>query len=244
MTIRPLIAGNWKMNGTAASLAEVEALHSMLESPQCDILLCPPATLLSRMVSVSGSIMIGGQDCHSASSGAHTGDVSAQMIADAGGEAVIIGHSERRSDYGEQDTLIAAKATAAISAGLLAIICVGETEAERDDGQAETVVLNQLAASVPEHASADTAVIAYEPVWAIGTGRTPTPEDITAMHRTIREALMQRFGTQGAQMRILYGGSMKPSNAAEILAIENVNGGLVGGASLKASDFSAIIAAA
>ncbi|MEL6582765.1 MAG: triose-phosphate isomerase [Pseudomonadota bacterium] len=241
---RTLIAGNWKMNGVAASLSEVEALAASIGSPNCDVLICPPATLLARMAAMAGPVAVGGQDCHANPSGAHTGDVSAEMIAEAGGTAVIVGHSERRTDHGESDATVHAKAEAAYRAGLTAIICVGETEAERDAGRAVQVVLGQIAGSVPDAATAATTVIAYEPVWAIGTGRTPTNADIAQMHDAIREALVTRFGGEGAGIRILYGGSMKPGNAAEILANENVNGGLVGGASLKAADFGAIIAAA
>jgi triosephosphate isomerase len=244
MTIRTLIAGNWKMNGTASSLSEVETLVAGLREPNCDVLICPPATLIARMAAIAGPVAVGAQDCHAKASGAHTGDISADMIVDAGGAAVIVGHSERRTDHGEDDTTVLAKAEAALGAELIAIICVGETEAERDAGNAVDVVLSQLAGSVPETATASKVVIAYEPVWAIGTGRTPTLADIDEMHSAIRSALSARFADEGAAMRILYGGSMKPGNAAEILNVTDVNGGLVGGASLKASDFGAIVAAA
>ncbi|MGB0499051.1 MAG: triose-phosphate isomerase [Rubricella sp.] len=244
--MRPLIAGNWKMNGMKASLDEARALIAAHPDPAAEMLLCPPATLIGGMAELaSGSALaIGGQDCHAEASGAHTGDVSAEMIGDAGGTHVIVGHSERRTDHGETDDIVRAKAGAAWRAGLTAIVCVGESEAERDAGHAEEVVLGQIAGSVPEGATSSNTVIAYEPVWAIGTGRTPTTDDIAAMHDAIRGKLEALFGAEGAAMRILYGGSMKPGNAAEILAVSNVNGGLVGGASLKASDFGAIVAAA
>ena len=246
--ITPLIAGNWKMNGTSASLGEVQRLAEMLatgERPRCTIAICPPATLLHQLnaIAAPSGIVTGGQDCHAEASGAHTGDISAQMLADAGAQYVIVGHSERRSSYGESDELVRGKAVAAMTAGLIPIICVGETEAERRAGRAEEVVAGQLAHSVPEHLGQLGLVIAYEPVWAIGTGLTPTPEDIAGMHGTIRRLLVERFGEGGGQVRILYGGSMKPANAAEILALENVDGGLVGGASLLANDFHAIISA-
>lgn len=245
--ITPLIAGNWKMNGTGASLGEVRRLGELLavgERPRCTIAICPPATLLSSLnaVAASAGIVTGGQDCHPAKSGAHTGDVSAAMLADAGAQMVIVGHSERRTNHGETDDLVRAKAVAGLTAGLTPIICVGETEGERRGRQAEAVVATQLAASVPDDLGQG-VVIAYEPVWAIGTGLTPTIDDIAQMHATIRRLLVERFGTAGAQTRILYGGSMKPTNAREILRIENVDGGLIGGASLLANDFHAIISA-
>ena len=242
--IRPLVAGNWKMNGLRAALSEVEALASAHPSPACDVLLCPPATLIGAMVDAAqGSpIQVGGQDCHAVQSGAHTGDIAAEMIADAGGTAVIVGHSERRADHAEDDATVKAKAEAALRAGLLAVVCVGETEADRDAGRTLDVVLGQLAGSLPDGASAVNTVIAYEPVWAIGTGRVPQISDIAQVHDALRGALTDRL-SDGASVRLLYGGSVKPSNAAEIFAVENVNGGLVGGASLKAADFGGIIAA-
>lgn len=245
--ITPLIVGNWKMNGTGASLGEVRRLGELLavgERPRCTIAICPPATLLSSLnaIAASAGIVTGGQDCHPAKSGAHTGDVSAAMLADAGAQMVIVGHSERRTNHGETDDLVRAKAVAGLTAGLTPIICVGETEGERRGGQAEAVVATQLAASVPDDLGQG-VVIAYEPVWAIGTGLTPTIDDIAQMHATIRRLLVERFGTAGAKTRILYGGSMKPTNAREILRIENVDGGLIGGASLLANDFHAIISA-
>lgn len=247
-TITPLIAGNWKMNGSRASLEELQSLADLLTmgaAPKAMVVICPPATILHSVASQGSTsgILAGGQDCHAQDSGAHTGDISASMIAEAGAQFVIVGHSERRADHGETDAIVCAKAEAAIGAGLKPIICVGETEAERDSGQAETVVAGQLAGSVPDAAEQHDVVIAYEPVWAIGTGRTPTNADIGQMHDRIRTILVERFGDQGAAICILYGGSMKPTNAREILAIENVNGGLVGGASLLARDFYTIISA-
>ena len=245
--ITPLIAGNWKMNGLGVSLAEVERLAEKLRAnpPRCTIAICPPATLIAAMARVAApaGIHVGGQDCHPANSGAHTGDIAAPMLVDAGAQMVIVGHSERRTDHGETDELVAKKASAALAAGLTPIICVGETRAQREAGEAEAVVSRQLAGSIPEQASHLEIVVAYEPVWAIGTGLTPTSADIAAMHGAIRTQLYGRFGARGETIRILYGGSLKPSNAREILAIDNVNGGLVGGASLLANDFFAIISA-
>jgi triosephosphate isomerase len=248
MTISPLIAGNWKMNGLTSSLEELSKLAQLLttgEAPRAVVVVCPPATLLAAVAAqgASSGIMAGGQDCHSEASGAHTGDISAGMLADAGAQFVIVGHSERRADHHETDDIVRVKAEAAIGAGLKPIICVGESEAQRDAGEAESVVAAQLAASVPEAAGQHEIVIAYEPIWAIGTGRTPSNEDIRQMHANIRAKLVERFGDRGAQIRILYGGSLKPVNAREILSIENVNGGLVGGASLLAKDFYTIISA-
>ena len=246
-TITPLIAGNWKMNGTNVSLGEVRSLAERLAvvSPRCTVVICPPATLLERLseIAAPAGIVTGGQDCHVAGSGAFTGDVSAQMLADAGAQYVIVGHSERRSAYAESDETVRQKALAAFSAGLVPIVCVGETEAERDAGSAENVVVAQLAASIPTEWPGQGIVVAYEPVWAIGTGRTPSATDIEQMHGTIRRELDSRFGEGGRRTPILYGGSLKPANATEILRLENVNGGLVGGASLLANDFHAIISA-
>jgi triosephosphate isomerase len=245
--ITPLIAGNWKMNGTSIALGEVRSLAAKLAetAPRCTVVICPPATLLERLSEIAGpaGIVTGGQDCHASASGAHTGDVSAQMLLDAGAQYVITGHSERRTNHGETDERVRAKSIAALGAGLVPIICVGETEAERDAGRAESVVLTQLLGSIPAEWPGQGIVIAYEPVWAIGTGRTPTSADIAQMHDTIRADLASRFGERGAKSQILYGGSMKPSNATEILRIDNVNGGLVGGASLLANDFHGIISA-
>jgi len=247
--ITPLIAGNWKMNGLAAQLAEFDALGgklATLETRRALVAICPPATLLAAM-SAKGAvtgIATGGQDCHAEPDGAHTGDISALMLKDAGARYAIVGHSERRADHGETDATVRAKAQAAIAAGLIPIICVGETRSQREAGQAEAIVAGQLAGSVPDMASEAEIVIAYEPVWAIGTGLTPTNADIAQIHNAIRARLLERFGARGGTIKILYGGSLKPANAREILAVENVNGGLVGGASLLANDFFAIISAA
>jgi len=246
--ITPLIAGNWKMNGLSAALGEVERLGALLASgdrPRCTVAICPPATLLARLTerAATAGIVTGGQDCHPDAGGAHTGDISAAMLADAGAHYVIVGHSERRTDHKESDATVRAKALAAIAAGLTPIVCVGETRAEREAGRAVEVVSGQIAASVPDEAVEHEIVVAYEPVWAIGTGLTPTIEDIRAMHDGIRALLAGRFGVVGERIPLLYGGSMKPANAKEILAVDNVNGGLVGGASLLANDFFAIISA-
>ena len=241
---KKLAAGNWKMNGLKADLHEVAALIAAHPTPKCDVLLCPPATLLAAMsMTAAGRIAVGGQDCHMAASGAHTGDVSAQMLADAGAHYVILGHSERRADHSEGDEIVLAKAQAAQAADLTAVICVGETEGERDAGATLEIIGRQLAGSTPEGATGANTVIAYEPVWAIGTGRTPTLEQIAEVHDFLRARLIERFGAEGETIRLLYGGSVKPSNATEIFAVSNVDGALVGGASLKASDFGAIIAA-
>jgi triosephosphate isomerase len=250
VSIRPLIAGNWKMNGLGSALDELDKLKRLVTqgpAPRADIAICPPATLLAaagQRLAGSG-IRTGGQDCHPNPAGAHTGDIAAPMLADAGADFVIVGHSERRVDHGETDALVAAKARAGQAAGLAPIICVGETEAERKAGQAAAVVTRQLAGSVPDGAVEGPGfVIAYEPVWAIGTGRTATTDDIAEMHGLIRRLLVERFGDAGAAVRILYGGSMKPENAAAILATPEVNGGLVGGASLLSESLYAIISAA
>ena len=247
-TITPLIAGNWKMNGLKPALEEARKLATLIEGGphlRCDVALCPPATLLAAMsAELAGSaIATGGQDCHPAAGGAHTGDLSAPMLADAGASYVIVGHSERRTNHGESNALVKAKALAGIGAGLVPIICVGEKQSEREAGQAEIVIEEQLAGSVPDILDPN-FVIAYEPVWAIGTGLTPTVADIAAMHGSIRSQLVARFGEKGRGVPILYGGSLKPSNAVEILGIPEVDGGLVGGASLLSSDFYAIISAA
>jgi len=247
MTIRPLIAGNWKMNGLRSSMAEFEAMlagASRVEG-KADLLVCPPATLIAAFAEKSRGakgLAIGGQDCHPKPSGAHTGDISAEMLADAGATAVIVGHSERRADHGESDVLVRQKAQAAWRAGLAAIVCIGETQAQRDAGQTLDICGGQLDGSLPEAARADNLVVAYEPVWAIGTGLTPTAKDVEQIHQFIREALTRRLGGEGARIRILYGGSVKPSNAKELMAVANVNGALIGGASLKATDFLAIAA--
>lgn len=241
---RPLIAGNWKMNGLrqeGLALAGEIARESGGSDLRCDLLICPPFTLIGEISQQLGtsSVAIGGQDCHAEAKGAHTGDVSAEMLADLGCRYVIVGHSERRADHGESSTVVRSKAAAALRAGLVPIICVGETEAERDAGKADQVVRSQLAESLPEGIDADRLVVAYEPVWAIGTGRTARPEDVGAMHAAIRELLSERVAN-GADVPILYGGSVKPENARELLAVKDVGGALVGGASLKAEDFLAI----
>lgn len=246
--IKPLVAGNWKMNGLAASLAEIDSLRAGLGEAlpdAVDVMVCPPFTLISAAAArvAGGGIAIGGQDCHTAEKGAHTGDVSAEMLADAGATAVIVGHSERRTDHGESDDIVRQKAEAAWRAGLVAIICVGETEAERKAGATLDVIGRQLAGSVPNGARAANTVIAYEPVWAIGTGLTPTAGDVAEAHAFMRTRLAGRFAGEGAGMRLLYGGSVKPSNAGELMAVADVNGALVGGASLKAADFLGILAA-
>ncbi|HTF76015.1 MAG TPA: triose-phosphate isomerase [Bradyrhizobium sp.] len=245
--IRPLIAGNWKMNGLKASSAEFEAMLAGAPgvAAKADLLVCPPATLIAAFAEKargSRTIAIGAQDCHPKASGAHTGDLSAEMLADAGASAIIVGHSERRADHGESDALVRQKTEAVWRAGLTAIICVGETRQQRDAGQALDICRGQLDLSLPDQARADNLVVAYEPVWAIGTGLTPTVGDVQQIHKFIRDFLIARFNGEGARTRILYGGSVKPSNAAELMAVANVNGALVGGASLKAADFLAIAA--
>ncbi|HSD92968.1 MAG TPA: triose-phosphate isomerase [Methyloceanibacter sp.] len=243
---RPLVAGNWKMHGLAASLAELKALKDRLaERPiaEADIMVCPPATLLAqaRYFLTGSTIMLGAQDCHAEAEGAHTGDLSAEMLADAGASAVIVGHSERRIDHGETDALVLAKARAAHRAGLTALICVGETEQERRDGKTLEVIRHQLNGSVPDTARGANTAIAYEPVWAIGSGLTPTQADIAEVHGFIRGELGRALGDGGAKaLRILYGGSVKPANANELLVVPGVDGALVGGASLKAADFYTI----
>ncbi len=241
---RKLAAGNWKMNGTTASLAEVAALLAAHPAPRSEVLICPPATLIAAMAAkVRGTaVRVGGQDCHAKPSGAHTGDIAAPMLKDAGASHVILGHSERRADHGETDALVRAKARAAHAAGLVAVICLGETEAERDAGETLRVIGAQLQGSLPEGATAANTVIAYEPVWAIGTGRTPTIDQIAEVHGFLRAGLTARLA-DGDGVRLLYGGSVKPANAAEIFATAEVDGALVGGASLTAAEFGAIIAA-
>ncbi len=245
-TPRPLVAGNWKMNGLAASLGEVTKLAASLQvaPPRCDVLICPPVPMLAAMaMQVAGSMVaVGGQDTHAKPSGAHTGDVSAEMLADAGATYAIVGHSERRADHREDDDIVRGKALACHRAGLIAIVCVGETIEQRKAGQTLTVVVGQLSGSLPEGANPANTVVAYEPVWAIGTGLTPTAVDVAEVHASLRAQLSARFGDAGRAMRLLYGGSVKPSNAAELMAVPNVDGALVGGASLKADDFLGIIA--
>lgn len=243
-----LIAGNWKMNGLGTNLTEVEALNRALaETPAaCRVALCPPATLIERMVASArgGAVEVGGQDCRAESHGAYTGDVSAAMLKDAGAGLVIVGHSERRQGFGETDALVAAKAEAAIGAGLAPIICVGETLQQREAGQAVEVVRAQVMNSLPMAVLGHDFAVAYEPVWAIGTGLTPTLEQIEEVHQAVRAAMIERLGLASAPAPILYGGSVKPDNARDILAVPEVGGALVGGASLKADDFLAIIRAA
>ncbi|MCJ8143098.1 triose-phosphate isomerase [Ancylobacter sp. A5.8] len=239
---RPLIAGNWKMNGLKGTVAEFARMmegYDRTMKARVDLLICPPATLLATLpvVALGSRIAIGAQDCHAKASGAHTGDISAEMIADTGATAVIVGHSERRADHGETDATVRAKAEAARRAGLIAIVCVGETEAERRAGLELDVVRTQLAGSIPDNATGAELVVAYEPVWAIGTGLIPTMDDIAVMHATIRAELVARFGAEGESMRLLYGGSVKPDNAVAILGVPNVDGALVGGASLQAATF-------
>ena len=247
--IRPMVAGNWKMNGSRASLDEL-ALMSTGFTPalrqKLDLMICPPATLVlaASQRAVGSGIAIGGQDCHANDAGAHTGDLSGGMLFDAGASAVIVGHSERRSDHGETDALVKAKAEAARRNALLAIVCVGETRADREAGKTLAVVRRQMKSSIPENMTSRDLVVAYEPVWAIGTGLTPTAGDVAEVHAMIRQDLRRIVGKEEAEkVRILYGGSVKPSNAKELMSVPNVNGALVGGASLKASDFLGIAAA-
>ena len=240
-----LAAGNWKMNGLSGDLAQIEALLAAHPAPKVEMLICPPATLLSRMADTVGShpLHLGGQDCHAAPDGANTGDISAAMLVDAGARYVILGHSERRTDHGETDAMVKAKAEAARTEGLVSVICVGETLAERESGKTLAVVGRQLEGSLPEEPIAADVVIAYEPVWAIGTGKVPTTEQIAEVHGFLRAELKRHMGVEGDGVRILYGGSVKAANAAEIFAIPEVDGALVGGASLTAGDFSPIVTA-
>jgi triosephosphate isomerase (TIM) len=244
---RPLVAGNWKMNGLTASAAELEKIMAGAGrvSGRTDLMICPPATLLARFAGLAkgSAVAIGAQDCHAQPSGAFTGGISAEMVADAGASAVIVGHSERRALHGETDADVKAKANAAARAGLLAILCVGETKEERDAGATLPRIERQLDGSLPDKLDPAALVIAYEPVWAIGTGLTPTPKDVAEVHAFIRDRLIKRANGAGEAIRILYGGSVKPSNAKELLSVPNVNGALVGGASLKSEDFLGIAAA-
>ncbi len=244
--MRQIVIGNWKMNG---NLALVEAMarevYARVASLACDLVLCPPATLIAPLAAALPGIALGGQDCHARPAGAHTGDIAAVMLREAGASHVILGHSERRADHGESDAAVCAKAVAARGAGLRPIVCVGEGEGARAEGRAEAVVLGQLAASLPDDFATDPAgIVAYEPVWAIGSGRTPTPDEIVAMHGAIRAALRARFGGAADAVPILYGGSVKPGNAGAVLTLPEVGGALVGGASLVAGDFLAIADAA
>lgn len=244
--MKPLVAGNWKMNGVAASVAELEGIvagHGAASQAVVDLAICPPATLIAALAAKAGPVAIGGQDCHAKVSGAHTGDIAAEQLKDAGASCVIVGHSERRTDHGETDAMVKAKAEAAARAGLVAIVCVGETEAERKSGVTLEVVGRQVHGSLPAGMTGATLVVAYEPVWAIGTGLVPTVADVAEVHGFIRGELKKIYGAEGEKVRILYGGSVKPSNAKELLSVADVNGALVGGASLKAVDFLAIAAA-
>ena len=249
MARRPYIVGNWKMHGTRAMLSEARAIDRGAERLlKVEVALAPPFTLIHATRNEAGLIGVGAQDCHAADGGAHTGDISAAMLKDAGASFVILGHSERRADHGETDADVKAKAEAALAAGLSVILCVGESEKQRDAGKAEEVVAGQLAGSLPEigelppgETLGDKLTIAYEPVWAIGTGRTPTVEDVGTMHRHIRKRLVEALGEGGADVRILYGGSVKPENASELLGADEVGGALVGGASLTAESFLGIV---
>jgi len=242
MALRKLVAGNWKMNGSLAALAELEAIQAAATANHTvDVAICPPFTLIAPAVQKQPGLAIGAQDCHQSVKGAHTGCVSAEMLKEAGAKLVIVGHSERRTDQGESDALVKAKAEAALGIGLVAIVCVGETEAERDAGRAVSVVEGQLDGSVPVAGTAATLAIAYEPVWAIGTGRTPSTADVAQMHGAIRAKLVGLLGEEGRGIRILYGGSVKPDNARELMAVADVDGALVGGASLTAAQFVPII---
>ncbi|OUR76994.1 triose-phosphate isomerase [Alphaproteobacteria bacterium 46_93_T64] len=246
MSVRPLIAGNWKMNGlgseSAAQLTDLVEQASEYKDVGCDILICPPALIVREMVTLTKgtNVQIGGQDCHMNVSGAHTGDISAEMLKDAGATYCIVGHSERRTDHLETNEVVKAKAEAAIAAGLIAIVCVGETLEERESGKTLSVISNQVKNSLPSDVTAQNTVVAYEPVWAIGTGKTPTPDDVAEVHAHIRSDLKSVMSDADG-VRLLYGGSVKGSNAAELMALEHVNGGLVGGASLKAGDFWPIV---
>ncbi|HTI86758.1 MAG TPA: triose-phosphate isomerase [Alphaproteobacteria bacterium] len=242
---RPLIAGNWKMNGLAAdgvALARSVAERAAKDALRCDVLVCPPATILNRIAEAmrGTKVAVGGQDCHAKASGAHTGDLSAPMVRDTGATFVIVGHSERRTDHGETDAMVRAKAEAARAAGLTPIVCIGETTAQRDGGETLQVLTRQIKGSVPPGLSGAEVVIAYEPVWAIGTGRTPTVAEIQEAHAHIHSELIGHSGERAADVRVLYGGSLNAGNAKAILAVPGVNGGLIGGASLKADDFLVI----
>jgi len=246
--IKPLVAGNWKMNGLKAALNELGAMGQGYDSAmkeKLDLLICPPATLLqpAAHVCLGSGIKIGAQDCHFNETGAHTGDISAEMVFDCGANSVIVGHSERRTDHGETNETVKAKADAGLRAGLLTIVCIGETEAQRKSGDTLKVLEDQLNGSIPDNSTAETVIVAYEPVWAIGTGLVPSADDVEEAHAFMRKNLSIRFGNEGVKMRLLYGGSVKPGNAVELMGITNVDGALVGGASLKAEDFLGICAA-
>ena len=244
-SLLPLVAGNWKMNGLKLHLEQIQKICAGLADQRVQAMICPPATLIQAVADAArgSGLGVGGQDCHANEAGAHTGDISAAMLRDCGATAVIVGHSERRTDHGETDAMVHAKAAAAHAAQITAIICVGETAAQREGGTTLDIIGQQLAGSVPDGATSTNTVIAYEPVWAIGTGLTPTAADVAEVHAFLRQRLIARFGAEGEQMRLLYGGSVKPSNARELMGVANVNGALVGGASLKADDFLGILAA-
>jgi triosephosphate isomerase (TIM) len=245
--VRPLVAGNWKMHGLTASLGEIEAMRKAADAGaagQAELLVCPPFTLLAQAAAMAkdGKLSIGAQDCHPEPNGAYTGDISAPMLKDAGAAYVIVGHSERRTMHQETDAVVRAKANAALKSGLTVIVCVGETRTEREAGETRAIISRQLHGSLPRFGTPETMIVAYEPIWAIGTGLIPTPAYVTAMHDGIRELLVELYGASGAKMRILYGGSVKPANANDLLGLVNVDGALIGGASLKAADFLAIAA--
>ena len=243
---KKLAAGNWKMNGTLGAMLEIDALAGKHPDPKCDVLICPPATLVAAMAASigDGAIKTGGQDCHANTAGAHTGDISAEMLADAGASYVLVGHSERRQDHNESDEDVCNKAKAGMDAGLIVVVCCGETDEQRMAENTLDIIAGQLAGSIPDTSTGASLVVAYEPIWAIGTGKVPTLEQIGEVHDFIRSLLVDRFGDEtGQAVRLLYGGSVKPSNADEIFAVSNVDGALVGGASLKADDFSGIITA-
>ncbi len=243
--MRPLIAGNWKMHGLAAQLHEIETISESIHAipPSADVVICVPATLISRAVqTAAGQFAVGGEDCHAEVSGPHTGDISAEMLRDAGASAVIVGHSDRRRDHQETDAIVAAKAAAARRAGIFPIVCIGESKTERSNGQAFVVTADQLAGSLPRDLAAiGTVAIAYEPLWAIGSGNVPVTDQIAEMHRHLRDRLIMFAGASGADIRILYGGSVTADNVTEILGLENVDGVLIGGASLLAADFDAVL---
>lgn len=245
-TPKALVAGNWKMNGLKAAAQEIITLEAKINESgaKCDVLICPPFTLIGELAGLgANNVAIGAQDCHMNMSGAHTGDISAEMLHELGCNEIIVGHSERRADHSETNEIVNAKAVAAQSVGATAIICVGETIDEREAGKAIDIVTSQVKASIPDSAAAENTIIAYEPVWAIGTGHTPTAGDVEEVHGEIRKVLKERFGDAGVSVRILYGGSVKAANAHELMSVPNVNGALVGGASLKADDFYGIISA-
>ena len=243
--VKPLVAGNWKMNGFRNSLDQLTVMskgYDMAMRNRIDMLLCVPATLImsAAHVCVGTRVQIGAQDCHFNQVGAHTGDISAEMISDAGGTSVIVGHSERRTDHGEDNALVKSKAEAALRTDLLTIVCIGETEAQRKAGETLDILKDQLEGSMPDESTSESVVVAYEPVWAIGTGLVPSTRDVEEAHAFMRQYLSERFGRHGQRMRLLYGGSVKPGNAAELMGVLNVDGALVGGASLKAEDFLGI----